>query len=96
MPSDCFRTLVTRHIAAFYNAVARIVSPADLLLLFTRLNAIFKHLLGKRLRQLKIANDGGPQHGLLTSDLLYYIKQVQSLPGLEMLELHVEQIWMTN
>ena len=96
MPSDCFRTLVTRHIAAFYNAVSRIVSSADLILLFTRLNSIFKHVLSKRLRQLKIANDGGPQHGLLTSDLLYYIKQVQSLPGLEMLELHVEDIWTTN
>ena len=74
MPSDCFRTLVTRHIAAFYNAVARIVSPSDLILLFTRLNSIFKQLLSKRLKILRIANDGGPQHGLLTSDLLYYIK----------------------
>ena len=63
MPSDCFRTLVTRHIAAFYNAVARIVSSSDLILLFTRLNSIFKRILGKRLRQLKIVNDGGPQHG---------------------------------
>ncbi|CAF1323269.1 unnamed protein product [Rotaria magnacalcarata] len=96
MPSDCFRTLVTRHITAFYNAVARIVSPSDLILLFTRLNSIFKQLLAKRLRQLRIANDGGPQHGLLTSDLLYYIKQVQSFPGLEMLELHVDEIWTTN
>ncbi|CAF3663838.1 unnamed protein product [Rotaria sp. Silwood1] len=96
MPSDCFRTLVTRHITAFYNAVARIVSPSDLILLFTRLNSIFKQLLARRLRQLRIANDGGPQHGLLTSDLLYYIKQVQSFPGLEMLELHVDEIWTTN
>ncbi|CAF1083047.1 unnamed protein product [Rotaria sordida] len=96
MPSDCFRTLVTRHITSFYNAVARIVSPSDLILLFTRLNSIFKQLLAKRLRQLRIANDGGPQHGLLTSDLLYYIKQVQSFPGLEMLELHVDEIWTTN
>ncbi|CAF0831024.1 unnamed protein product [Adineta steineri] len=96
MPSDCFRTLVTRHIAVFYNAVARIVSPSDLILLFTRLNSIFKQLLAKRLRQLRIANDGGPQHGLLTSDLLYYIKQVQNLSGLEMLELHVDEIWTTN
>ncbi|CAF4560950.1 unnamed protein product, partial [Rotaria socialis] len=96
MPSDCFRTLVTRHITAFYNAVARIVSPSDLILLFTRLNSIFKQLLAKRLRQLRIANDGGPQHGLLTSDLLYYIKQVQSFPGLEMLELHVDEIWTIN
>ena len=93
MPSDCFRTLITRHIAAFYNAVAKIVSSTDLILLFTRVNSIFKHLLSKRLRQLKIVNDGGPQHGLLTSDLLYYIKQVQSLPGLEMLELHIDEIW---
>ena len=96
MPSDCFRTLVTRHITAFYNAVAKIVSPSDLILLFTRLNSIFKQLLSKRLRQLKIANDGGPQHGLLTSDLLYYIKQVQNFPGLEMLELHVDEIWTNN
>lgn len=96
MPSDCFRTLVTRHITAFYNAVAKIVSPSDLILLFTRLNSIFKQLLAKRLKQLKIANDGGPQHGLLTSDLLYYIKQVQSFPGLEMLELHVDEIWTNN
>ena len=96
MPSDCFRTLVTRHITAFYNAVVKIVSPSDLILLFTRLNSIFKQLLSKRLRQLKIVNDGGPQHGLLTSDLLYYIKQVQSFPGLEMLELHVDEIWTNN
>ncbi|CAF1260171.1 unnamed protein product [Adineta ricciae] len=96
VPSDCFRTLVTRHIMAFYNAVARIVSPSDLILLFTRLNSIFKQLLAKRLRQLKIANDGGPQHGLLTSDLLYYMNQVQNLSGLEMLEFHVDEIWTAN
>ena len=96
MPSDCFRTLVTRHIAAFYNAVAKIVSPSDLILLFTRLNSIFKQLLSKRLKILRIANDGGPQHGFLTSDLLYYIKQVQSLQGLEMLKLHVDEIWTNN
>jgi len=53
-------------------------------------------LLAKRLRLLKITNDGGPQHGLLTSDLLYYIKQIQNLPGLEMLELHVDDIWTIN
>ena len=96
VPSDCFRTLVTRHITAFYNGIGSIVSPADLLLLFTRLNFIFKKLLRKRLRQLRIVNDGGPQHGLLTSDLLYYIKQLQSFRGLEMLELHIEQIWTNN
>jgi hypothetical protein len=54
-----------------------------------------KQLLSRCLRQLRIANDGGPQHGLLTSDLLYYIKQVQSFQGLEMLELHVDEIWTT-
>jgi hypothetical protein len=55
-----------------------------------------KQLLSRCLRQLRIANDGGPQHGLLTSDLLYYIKQGQSFQGLEMLELHVDEIWTTN
>ncbi|CAF3178575.1 unnamed protein product [Rotaria sp. Silwood2] len=72
------------------------LQESDLILLFTRLNSIFKQLLAKRLRQLRIANDGGPQHGLLTSDLLYYIKQVQNFPGLEMLELHVDEIWTAN
>jgi vacuolar protein sorting-associated protein 54 len=93
VPSDCFRTIVAQYITVFYNAIAHIVSPTDLFLLFTRLNSVFKYLLAKRLRQLKIVNDGGPQHGLLTGDLLYYMKQVQSLPGLEMLEVHIDEIW---
>ena len=80
MLSDRFRTLVTRHIT-------------DLILLFIRLNSIFKQLLSRRLRQLRIANDGGSQHGLLASDLFYYIKQVQSFSGLEMLESHVDEVF---
>jgi hypothetical protein len=92
-PSDCFRILVTKYIADFHNAIACIVSPDDLILLFTRLNSIFKQLLKKRLRQLNGANDGGRQHRLLTNDLLYYMEKVQTLSGLQMLQFDIDEIW---
>ena len=67
-----------------------------LILSFTRLNSMFKQFLAKRSRQLKSSSDGSPQHGLLTSDLLYYIKQVRALPGLEMIQFHAADIWTSN
>jgi hypothetical protein len=95
-PSDCFRILVTKYIADFHNAIACIVSPDDLILLFTRLNSIFKQLLARRLRQLNIANNDGPQHRLLTNDLLYYMEKVQALCGLQMLQFDIDEIWTVN
>ncbi|CAF1233262.1 unnamed protein product [Rotaria sp. Silwood1] len=96
MPSHSFCTLIIEYINHFYNDIVHIVSSTDLILLFTRLNSIFKQLLSRRLRQLTITNDSGPQYTFLTNDLLYYIKQIQTLPGLEILELHIDEILITN
>uniref|UniRef100_A0A8C2TLB5 Vacuolar protein sorting-associated protein 54 n=1 Tax=Coturnix japonica TaxID=93934 RepID=A0A8C2TLB5_COTJA len=62
-------------------------------MLFLRINASYKLHLKRQLAHLNVVNDGGPQNGLVTSDVAFYTGNLQALKGLNNLDLNMAEIW---
>ncbi|OXB62613.1 hypothetical protein ASZ78_011242 [Callipepla squamata] len=62
-------------------------------ILFLRINASYKLHLKRQLAHLNVVNDGGPQNGLVTSDVAFYTGNLQALKGLNDLDLNMAEIW---
>lgn len=92
VPSQCVRSICTL-IAKSHEVVNDILSNATLVSLFTEIHLKFKDNLRKRLVELNVQNDGGPQHALVFSDMSYYIKQFKLLNGLHLITLNFEDVW---
>ncbi|KAK7506845.1 hypothetical protein BaRGS_00001696 [Batillaria attramentaria] len=92
MPSQCFRS-VCKQLAKLHEALIGILPQHQVRELFVRMNTSFKRLLGQRLAVLGVTNDGGPQHGLVTSDLVFYAGSFATLQGLERLVENMDDVW---
>ncbi|XP_078464612.1 vacuolar protein sorting-associated protein 54 isoform X1 [Lampetra planeri] len=92
VPSACFRN-VSKQMAKMHEAVCELLPNEQVQLLFLRINACFKQHLKGQLSRLGVVNDGGPQHGLVTSDLAFYVGNLRGLNGLEQLDLNLTEIW---
>ncbi|XP_071485791.1 vacuolar protein sorting-associated protein 54-like [Diadema antillarum] len=92
VPSSCFREICKR-IRKLYEAIADLLPPEQIKVLFTRLNASFKTRLKEQLIHLNVENNGGPKHGLVTSDLVFYSEFIKSLDGLGDIVDDMEDIW---
>jgi vacuolar protein sorting-associated protein 54 len=95
VPSQCFRS-ICQKITRSHEIVNEILSPSTVISLFTDLHSKFKQRLSARLKELKVVNDGGPQHALIFSDMSYYIKQFKSLSGLHVISLNFEDVWSSS
>ncbi|XP_055878405.1 vacuolar protein sorting-associated protein 54-like [Biomphalaria glabrata] len=92
MPSQCFRT-ICKQLAKLHEALVGTLPLSQIRELFQRINQSFMHLLGKRLAALKVTNDGGPQCGLVISDLTFYSGSFNTLKGLENLVTSTNAVW---
>lgn len=92
MPSQCFRS-VCKQLAKLHEALISVLPQQQVRDLFIRMNASFKRLLRQRLVVLGVTNDGGPQHGLVTSDLTFYAGSFATLQGLESLVERTDDVW---
>jgi vacuolar protein sorting-associated protein 54 len=92
MPSACFRGIV-RQITKLHEAVFGLLPPLQIRELFLRLHNSFKRTLRLQLKKLGVTRDGGPQHGLVMSDVAFYATSLRSLPGLSDLDVNVDDIW---
>jgi vacuolar protein sorting-associated protein 54 len=61
VPSQCFRT-ICQQICKVHELLADILTTETLVNLFTKINELFKARLSKRLKELNVINDAGPQH----------------------------------
>lgn len=61
VPSQCFRT-ICQQICKVHELLVDIFTIETLIELFTKINDMFKSHLSKRLKQLNVVNDAGPQH----------------------------------
>uniref|UniRef100_UPI00358EE300 vacuolar protein sorting-associated protein 54 n=1 Tax=Myxine glutinosa TaxID=7769 RepID=UPI00358EE300 len=91
-PSSCFRT-VCKQMGKMHEALWELLPPTQVQDLFHNMNDAFKQHLRARLSELAIANDGGPQHGLVTSDLAFYAGSLRALKGLDSLPLNTPEVW---
>ncbi|KAH9492137.1 Vacuolar protein sorting-associated protein 54 [Bulinus truncatus] len=92
MPSQCFRN-ICKQMAKLHEALVGILPLPQIRQLFERMNQSFMCLLGKRLAVLKVTNDGGPQCGLVISDLIFYSGSFNTLKGLENLVTNTNAVW---
>ncbi|CAL1541636.1 unnamed protein product [Lymnaea stagnalis] len=92
MPSQCFR-IICKQLAKLHEALLGVLPLPQIRNLFERMNKAFMSLLGRRLAMLKVTNDGGPQCGLVISDLVFYSGSFNTLKGLENLVSSTSAVW---
>lgn len=78
VPSNCF-SIICKQLVKLHEAIAEVFPPDQVHHLYVVIHAAFKRQLRDRLQKLNVSNDGGPKHGLVTSELAFYVKSLQSL-----------------
>ncbi|NXJ82201.1 VPS54 protein, partial [Trogon melanurus] len=92
VPSACFRN-ICKQMAKMHEAIYDLLPEEQTQMLFLRINASYKLHLKRQLAHLNVVNDGGPQNGLVTSDVAFYTGNLQALKGLNSLDLNMAEIW---
>ncbi|XP_053316120.1 vacuolar protein sorting-associated protein 54 [Spea bombifrons] len=92
VPSVCFRN-ICKQMAKMHEAIHEILPEEQTQALFLRINTSCRLHLKSQLCHLNVTNDGGPQHGLVASDIAFYTENVQALKGLKGLDLSMGEIW---
>ncbi|KAL4238528.1 Vacuolar protein sorting-associated protein 54 [Mactra antiquata] len=92
MPSSCFRA-ICKQMAKLHEAIIDILPQEQVKAIFSRINETFKKVLREQLVHLNVINNGGPQHGLVTSDLTFYAGSFKTLRGLEDLAHNIQDVW---
>ncbi|XP_014381408.1 vacuolar protein sorting-associated protein 54 isoform X1 [Alligator sinensis] len=92
VPSACFRN-ICKQMAKMHEAIYDLIPEEQTQMLFLRINASYKLHLKRQLAHLNVVNDGGPQNGLVTSDVAFYTGNLQALKGLKNLDLNMAEIW---
>ncbi|XP_024082604.1 vacuolar protein sorting-associated protein 54 isoform X2 [Cimex lectularius] len=98
VPSMSFKN-ICKHIIKLHEAVSDILPPNQIQELYKGVHAGFKEILSERLHKMNIVNDGSPSHGLVTSELVFYLQDLKKVGGLppEHLELSaMNDIWLNN
>uniref|UniRef100_A0A1I8PN64 Vacuolar protein sorting-associated protein 54 n=1 Tax=Stomoxys calcitrans TaxID=35570 RepID=A0A1I8PN64_STOCA len=95
IPSQCFRN-ISRHLVKLHEAIAPILPELQIHAIYGIVHRNFKDKLRKKLLDLNILNNGGPQHGVVTSELTFYMETLRTLKALPAPELDDsirESIW---
>ncbi|XP_063982746.1 vacuolar protein sorting-associated protein 54 isoform X1 [Diachasmimorpha longicaudata] len=93
VPSQSFRN-ISRHLIKLHEAVSGILPPVEVQVLYRTVNVSFKEKLREQLVKMNIVNNGGPQHGVVTSELTFYLQALRNLKVLPADELNDE--WMSD
>lgn len=96
IPSQSFR-IVSRHLVKLHEAIAPILPEQQIHIMYGTLHRNFKDKLREQLLKLNIINNGGPQHGVVTSELTFYMETLRTLKALPAEELNdsiQESIWI--
>lgn len=92
MPSQVMRN-VCRQLVKLHEALVTILPLSQIRLLFDRMHQSFMKLFGRRLVLLGVSQDGGPQCGLVISDLVFYTESFKELKGLGGLVQDTRAVW---
>lgn len=83
-----------RHLVKLHEAVSGILPPVEVQALYRTVNVSFKEKLREQLVKMNIVNNGGPQHGVVTSELTFYLEALRGLKILPTEELNDD--WMAD
>ncbi|XP_058809488.1 vacuolar protein sorting-associated protein 54 isoform X2 [Phymastichus coffea] len=95
VPSQSFRN-ISRHLIKLHEAVSGILPNDEVQSLYRMVNMSFKDKLREQLIKMNIVNNGGPQHGVVTSELTFYLETLRNLkvlPAEELSNDSLDDVW---
>ncbi|XP_076245254.1 VPS54 subunit of GARP complex scat [Calliopsis andreniformis] len=93
VPSKSFRN-ISSYLIKLHEAVSGILPAVEVQILYRTVNTSFKEKLREQLLKMNIVNNGGPQHGVVTSELTFYLEALRKLKVLPTNEL--DDHWMSD
>lgn len=96
IPSQTFRH-ISRHLVKLHEAIAGVLPEAQIHEIYGVVHRNFKDKLREQLLKLNVNNNGGPQHGVVTSELTFYMETLRTLKALPAEQLDngiLEEIWL--
>lgn len=92
IPSPAFKAIVT-SVKRLYDAVSEMLPQAHLERLFKSLLILFKRRLKQQIAKLSIPHDGGPQHGVVVSEIAFFRNELHALKKLSSLSDILDDVW---
>ena len=96
VPSQPFRN-ISRQFVKLHEAIATILPEAQVNNIYRIVHRNFKDKLREQLLKNNIMNNGGPQHGVVISELTFYMETLRTLkamPAVELEDSTLEDIWL--
>lgn len=96
VPSQSFRN-ISRHFIKLHEALSPILPEQQIHHLYRVVHKNFKDKLRELLIKYNIVNNGGPQHGMITSELTFYMETLRTLKAMPPDELEddtLNDIWV--
>lgn len=96
VPSQSFRN-ISRHFVKLHEVLAPILPEQQIHQLYRTVHKSFKDKLRELLLKYNIVNNGGPQHGIVTSELTFYMETLRTLNAITPEELEddkLDDIWL--
>ncbi|XP_055680645.1 vacuolar protein sorting-associated protein 54 [Lutzomyia longipalpis] len=91
VPSQAFRN-ISRHFVKLHEAIAPILPDAQVHSIYRVVHRSFKDRLREQILKYNIINNGGPQHGVVTSELTFYLETLRTLKAMPLDELRDETL----
>lgn len=96
IPSQSFRN-ISRQFVKLHEAIGPILPEEQIHRIYRTVHENFKDKLREQLLKNNIINNGGPQHGVVTSELTFYLETLRTLnamPAEELLDDTLNNIWL--
>lgn len=96
VPSQSFRN-ISRQFVKLHEAIASILPDQQVHTIYRTVHINFKDKLREKLQRNNIINNGGPQHGIVTSELTFYLETLRTLKAMPLEELTdetMDNIWL--
>lgn len=96
VPSQAFRN-ISRHFVKLHEVLAPILPDRQIHQLYRTVAKNFKDKLRELLLKYNITNNGGPQHGVVISELMFFVETLRTLKAMPQDELQDDafnDIWL--
>lgn len=95
VPSKQFRN-ISRHLTKLHEAVSAVLPQEQVTDIYEVLHKNFKNRIRDQLTKMNIQNNGGPQHGVVTTEIIFYLetmKTLKVLPEKYLSDSAMDDIW---
>ncbi|KAJ8978665.1 hypothetical protein NQ317_019101 [Molorchus minor] len=81
VPSKQFRN-ISRHLTKLHEAVSSVLPAEQVNDIYEVIHKNFKTRIREQLVKMNIQNNGGPQHGVVTAEIIFYLETMRTLKAL--------------